>query len=99
MNRVESYKHQWRTLENLSRKQEKQVQLDQPCSGGLPGVAALPKLVGGVLPAMATAGGGGGSGSVVMASVLPSSRSQVMAAAKSGKGVLQVTAPPQPCEC
>ena len=62
-------------------------------------MAALPKLVGGVLPAMATAGGGGGSGSVVMASVLPSSRSQVMAAAKSGKGVLQVTAPPQPCEC
>ena len=69
-------------------------------SGGLPGVATLPKLVGGVLPATATAGGGGGSGSVVMASVLPSSsKSQVMAAAKSGKGVLQVTAPPQPCEC
>ena len=66
-------------------------------SGGLPGMATLPKLVGGVLPATATAGGGG-SGSVVMASVLPSSKSQVMAAAKSGKGVLQVTAPPQPCE-
>ena len=98
MNRVESYRHQWRTLENLSRKQEKQVQLDQPCSGGLPGVAALPKLVGGVLLAMATAGGGG-SGSMVMASVLPSSnKCQVVAAAKSGEGVLQVTAPPQPCE-
>ena len=67
-------------------------------TGGLPGVAALPKLVGGVLPTMTTAGGGG-SGSVVMASVLPPSKSQVMAAAKSGKGVLQVTAPPQPCEC
>ena len=63
-------------------------------SGGLPGVATLPKLVGGVLPATATAGGGG-SGSMVMASVLPSSnKCQVMAAAKSGKGVLQVTAPP-----
>ena len=39
------------------------------------------------------------TGSVVLASVFPSSKKQVMAAAKSGKGVLQVTAPPQPCEC
>ena len=36
---------------------------------------------------------------MVMASVLSSTKKQVMAAAKSGKGVLQVTAPPQPCEC
>ena len=69
-------------------------------TGGLAGVTAHPKLVGGVLPTTATGGGGGagGSGSMVMASVLPSSKSQVMAAAKSGKGVLQVTAPPQPCK-
>jgi hypothetical protein len=68
-------------------------------TGGLPGVAAHPKPVGGVLPTTAARGGVGGSGSVVTASVLPSNKSQVMAAAKSGKGVLQVTAPPQPCKC
>ena len=39
------------------------------------------------------------TGSVVLACVFPSSKKQVMAAAKSGEGVLQVTAPPQPCEC
>ena len=54
-------------------------------------------------------GGGGGvgggvlatavGGTMVLASVFPSGgKKQVMAAAKSGKGVLQVTAPPQHCE-
>ena len=58
--------------------------------------AAQPKLGGGVGGGVvATAGGT----SVVVASVLPSSKKQVMAAAKSGKGTLQVTAPPQPCKC
>ena len=40
----------------------------------------------------------GGGGSIVMASVLPSTKKQVMAVAKLGKGVLQITAPPQPCK-
>ena len=58
-------------------------------------VAAQHKPVGGVVGGVLPTGGGG---SMVMASVLPSTKKQVMAAAKSGKGVLQVTAPPQPCE-
>ena len=58
-------------------------------------VAAQHKPVGGVVGGVLPTGGGG---SMVMASVLPSTKKKVMAAAKSGKGVLQVTAPPQPCE-
>lgn len=58
-------------------------------------VATHSKLVGGVLP---TAGGGAG-GPMVMASVVPSlSKSQVMTAARSVKGGLHVTVPPQPRE-
>ena len=53
------------------------------------------------------AGGGVGGGvtamavgtSTVMPSVFPSGKKQIMAAAKSGKGVLHVTAPAQPCKC
>ena len=53
------------------------------------------------------AGGGVGGGvtamavgaSTVIPSVFPSGKKQIMAAAKSGKGVLHVTAPAQPCKC
>ena len=70
------------------------------CTGAVP--VSLPENVnpkgagvGGVVGGVtATAVGG----SMVVASVVPSSKKQVMAAAKSGKGVLQVTAPPQPCK-
>ena len=79
-------------VEDIGKPIKKTGKAGPTGSTGPPGVAAHPKPVGGVLP---TAGGGG---SMVMASVLPSSKSQVMVAAKSGKGVLQVTAPPQPCE-
>ena len=54
--------------------------------------AGIEGVGGGVL---ATAVGG----TMVLASVFPSGgKKQVMAAAKSGKGVLQVTAPPQHCK-
>ena len=73
-------------MEDIGKSIKKMVKAGPTGSTSLPGVAAHPKPV------------GGGDGSMVMASVLPSSRSQVMAAAKSGKGVLQVIAPPQPCK-
>ena len=79
-------------VEDIGKPVKKSGKSGLTGSAGLPAVAAHPKPVGGVLPTAS------GSGSMVMASVLPSSKSQVMAAAKSGKGVLQVTAPPQPCE-
>ena len=50
-----------------------------------------PKVIGGVTAAAV-------GGSMVVASVFPTAKKQVMTAAKSGKGVLQVTAPPQPCK-
>ena len=81
-------------IEDIGKPVKKTGKAGPTGSTGLPGVAAHPKPVGSVLPS--TAGGGG---SMVMASVLPSNKSQVVAAAKSGKGVLQVTAPAQPCKC